>query len=147
MKKQILLALFVMCSMGAIAVTLPSNSYSNYSGSAINTNPYVMETGTTIVNSSTVGAYGTCIFEEYAKNEAALFDNCSRCCWGSPYDECRLTQSESECDKLADTCVNECQHDSMALGDSPLDAPTAFLLALVAAYGAVAVYRRKMQQA
>jgi hypothetical protein len=105
-----------------------------------------MSIGTKFINSSIVGAYADCLYPEYAKNDSQLFDVCSDCCFDSRYDECRVNNSVEYCDKLASGCVDTCQENSMALGDSPLDAPTAFLFAMIAAYGAFAVYRRKMQQ-
>jgi hypothetical protein len=53
-----------------------------------------------------------------------------------------------ECEALQITCISNCEDYALNEYRNPLDAPTAFLLALVAAYGAVAVYRkRKMQEA
>lgn len=139
-----------LCAMSAMAVSLPKNSYNIYRGTIPAADGYSLSVGTTFVNTSTVGAYADCLYPEYAKNDAQLFDACTNCCYapGGAYDECLISNSEAYCDQQADACVDKCQGDSLALNDQrePLDAPTAFLLALIAAYGAVAVYRRKMQQ-
>jgi hypothetical protein len=145
MKKQILLVVLMLCSMGAMAVSLPSKSYNVFSGTQGSTGPYTIGTGTTFANTSTVGSYtGTC---ENAGVNVTFGSVCTNCCAGeicgattdSEVDACE----EENFDNIAwQSCMAACQGEHLGY-ETPLDAPTAFLLALVAAYSAVAVYRRK----
>ena len=138
MKKQILFVIMLMCTLSAVAVKLPSGPYkSGATGSQVS---YTTGSGITFMNQSTVGDYiaGTCSKGEL-KGDAAD-QHCEACC-EEQYQVCEVLQN-GDCDELKKACINDCMGYSL-----PLDAPTAFLLALVAAYGAVAVYRRKMQQA
>ena len=148
MKKQILLIVMTLCAVSAMAVSLPRDSYKPYSGSLPSSQGYTLGTGTAILNHSTVGAYeGVCTTQsEWTSGD---INPCPACCTTNVFLPCLNEKKDagaSECVKLQEQCVDIC---SLALNDfrTPLDAPTAFLLALVAAYGAVAVCRRKMQQA
>ena len=139
MKKQILLVLMIMCATCAMAVSLPSNSYNSYAGTVASSEGYTLGRGTTFVNRATVGAYtGECDLEGEWGGDSDL---CATECCDLRYP----SSDQSEANLAARrACYLAC---GLPLGDTPLDAPTAFLLALIAAYGAVAVYRKRMQQA
>ena len=130
----------IMCATCAMAVSLPSNSYNSYAGTVASSEGYTLGRGTTFVNRATVGAYtGECgsLEDDWAGDS----DLCATECCDVSYP----SSDQSEANLAARrACYLAC---GLPLGETPLDAPTAFLLALVAAYGAVAVYRRKMQQA
>ena len=129
----------IMCATCAMAVSLPSNSYNSYAGTVASSEGYTLGRGTTFVNRATVGAYtGQC--GDLEIDWAGDSYMCGECC-----DETFSSSDQSEANLAARrACYLAC---GLPLGETPLDAPTAFLLALVAAYGAVMVYRRKMQQA
>ena len=139
MKKQILFVLMIMCATCAMAVSLPSSSYNSYASSVANTDSYKLGSGTMFLNRATGGAYtNQCgdLEEEWDGDSNA----CGKC-----YDGYFPDYDNSEENLAARRqCYLAC---GLPLGDTPLDAPTAFLLALVAAYGAVAVYRKRIQQA
>ena len=137
MKKQLLFIVMLMCSLSALAVKFPSDSYSSYKGTMANTESYRTGTGTSFMNSAVTAGYG---------NECGNIDNyygdtpaCTDCC-DSYYSEDDASEANQQARR---ECYLAC---GVPLGDSPLDAPMAFLLALVAAYGAVAVYRRRKVQ-
>ena len=138
MKKQILFIVMLMCSLSALAVKLPSDPYRSYEGSVANTATYTIGSGTTFVNSSIVGSYeGICVVD---KQNPSAIEDCEACCLREAYIPCiQQGGTEETCGPLNKECFNACMGVSL-----PLDAPTAFLLALVAAYGAVAVYRTKV---
>ena len=137
MKKQLLFVVMLMCAISAFAVKLPSDPYSSYKGSMANTESYRTGTGTSFMNSAVTAGYaGECGEEtDYAGDTPA----CTNCC-DMYYPEGDASEANQEARR---ECYLAC---GVPLGDSPLDAPTAFLLALVAAYGAVAVYRRRKVQ-
>lgn len=138
MKKQILFVIMAMCATCAMAVSLPSNSYNEYAGTRASSNSYTLGQGITFVNSATVGAYsGECgdLEEEWDGDSYS----CGKCCDGLYPDDINTEENLA----ARRECYLAC---GLPLGDTPLDAPTAFLLALVAAYGAVAVYRKRMQE-
>ena len=122
-----------------MAVSLPSNSYNSYAGTVASSEGYTLGRGTTFVNRATVGAYtGQCGDLEIDWDGDSYM--CGECC-----DETFSSSDQSEANLAARrACYLAC---GLPLGETPLDAPTAFLLALIAAYGAVAVYRKRMQQA
>ncbi len=129
----------IMCATCAMAVNLPSNSYNSYAGTVANSNGYTLGTGTSFVNRAVVGAYANeCgdLEEEWDGDSYS----CGKCCDGL------FPDNDNSEENLAARrqCYLAC---GLPLGDTPLDAPTAFLLALITAYGAVAVYRKRMQQA
>ena len=143
MKKQILFVIMAMCATCAMAVSLPSSSYNPYVGERGSAEAYTMSAGTQFMNQAVVGAYykGQC--DDHRKGGQQWTgdkSSCFICCNGQFPEEDR---SEANLEARRE-CMNMCD---LPLGESPLDAPTAFLLALVAAYGAVAVYRKRMQQA
>jgi hypothetical protein len=144
MKKQILLIVMTLCAVSAMAVSLPKASYSSYRGYVPTQDTYSLSVGTTFVNQSTVGAY-----EDLCGPNSGFSvtdtDPCPKCCQDNVFVPCLQTEGEAkaeECYNKQLQCVQNCQY---ALGEerNPLDAPVFFLLALIAAYGAVAVYRRK----
>ena len=142
MKKQLLFIEMLMCSLSALAVKLPSDPYNSYAGSVGSSGSYTVSTGTTFINQSTVETYdtGSCTVDKQDPNAIQL---CESCCMGDVFLPCLQDGgTEESCGSLYKECYNNCMGASL-----PLDAPTAFLLALVAAYGAVAVYRKRMQQA
>ena len=142
MKKQLLFVLMLMCSLSALAVKLPDNPYKSYPGSNGNSGSYTVSYGTTFVNQADVTpqAVGSC---SYDKQNPDIIQLCEECCIGQAYLPCfEGGGTEETCGPWYKECYNACMGVSL-----PLDAPTAFLLALVAAYGAVAVYRKRMQQA
>ena len=126
----------IMCATCAMAVSLPSNSYNSYAGTVASSEGYTLGRGTTFVNRATVGAYiGDCDLEgEYAGDT----DLCATDCCDAKYP----SGDQSEANLAARrACYLAC---GLPLGETPLDASTAFLLALIVAYGAVAVYRKRM---
>ena len=144
MKKQILFVIMTMCATCAMAVSLPTSSYPVYGVGANDEQSYTVNSGTTFINQAIVGAYnGSC-----QPNNGDNFGNdCYSCCITEicPDNEDNCLDESNAASSLFLTCMKVCSGEY--LGQSPLDAPTAFLLALVAAYGAVAVYRKRMQQA
>ena len=143
MKKQILLIVMTLCAISAMGVNLPTASYKSFSANLPSQDTYSLSIGTTFVNHSTVGAYnGSC-----QPNNADNFgSDCYSCCIAEicPSNEDDCIDESNPKSSLFLTCMEVCSGEY--LGQSPLDAPVVFLLALIAAYGAVAVYRRKMQQ-
>ena len=146
MKKQILLVVLMACAACAWAVTFPNSGYQNGGTSNNNSNTGTAIGGTTIVNSSTVGSFdGSCAYDENALPPGvSIYDACTQCC--QPYFvECLTAGNPANyCGQYVQTpCVTQCQNDSEALGDSPLDASVWMLLAMVAAYGAYAYYQKR----
>lgn len=144
MKKQILFVIMAMCATCAMAVGLPSKSYNSYVSNAHAEEGYSISTGTTFVNQATVGAYnGSCNPDSWQSDK----NSCKTCCEGE-LDQCAANCAGNpacmqECFNQNAECHANCENPELGM---PLDAPTAFLLALVAAYGAVAVYRKRMQE-
>ena len=128
-----------MCATCAMAVQLPSKSYNSYTGIAGSNETYTTGFGTQFMNQAVVGAYYQNQCDEYREGGQLWTGDISRCfiCCNSNFPEDDRSEANLEARR---ECMNMCD---LPLGESPLDAPTAFLLALVAAYGAVAVYRRK----
>lgn len=145
MKKQIIFAMCLLYSVCVMAITLPSKSYNASTIYASSGTGYSMSVGTTFVNQSTVGAYmGVCTKQEgdFIGDGSA----CMNCCLGE-YETCKSDgHSILECAMAKDDCNAYCEYLSLGEERNPLDAPVFFLLALIAAYGVVAVYRRKMQE-
>lgn len=138
MKKQILLIVMTLCAISAMAVSLPNTSYSSYASRVTNTDSYTLSVGTKFLNQAVVGTYnGEC--DQYREGGNLWTGDVSAC------ENCCLTsytcgEEDWDCLDARGLCMDNCGEP---LGGLPLDAPTAFLLALVAAYGAVMVYRRK----
>jgi hypothetical protein len=133
MKKQILFVIMAMCATCAMAVNLPNNSYNPMRSSITTSNEsYTLGTGISFNNTAVVGEYvnGSCQVNKQDPNAITL---CEKCCEALVFGEDGSLRDE---DYYA--CINDCMGYSL-----PLDASVYFLLALVAAYGAVAVYRRK----
>ena len=144
-KSFILSIVLWLVSTALMAVSLPSSSYTrSFSGSA-DTYHASMGTGVTFSGFSTVGSgdytkTGMCTTEGVQGDP----EECKVCCNRDLFVPCMEDIGDIvQCGALNTECVESCTKGTSL----PLDAPTAFLLALVAAYGAVAVYRRKMQQA
>ena len=140
MKKQILLIVMTLCAVSAMAVSLPRASYNAFVTESNASNSYTLTVGTTFVNQSTVGAYnGSCSPDSWQSD----MNSCKTCCTGE------LMQCDMACagDKACEqacmeqnlACHDTCEHPELG---QPLDAPVFFLLALIAAYGAVVAYRR-----
>ena len=132
MKKQILFVLLMVCSMGAMAISLPSSSYNAYSNGSISANEgYTLGTGTSFVNSAVVGAYtsGTCVVD---RQDPTFLELCAQCCQGAV-----LSNGGTAADYGA--CMTDCSGVSL-----PLDASVWMLLLLVSSYMVVALYRKKM---
>jgi hypothetical protein len=129
-----------------MAITLPSKSYNARSLYGSTDTGYSLSIGTTFVNQSTVGAYeGVCTKQEgdFIGDGSA----CMNCCLGE-YETCKSNGgSILQCAMAKEDCNAYCEYLSLGEERNPLDAPVFFLLALIAAYGAVVVYRRKMQEA
>lgn len=144
MKKQVLLfVLMFACWCSAMAVNLPTSSYRMYNTSLDADQTYTIGTGTTFINQAVVGAYtGNC----QPQNGDNFGNDCYSCCTAEicPSNEDDCSDESKPESSLFVTCMGVCSGEY--LGQSPLDAPVAFLFAMIAAYGAVAVYRSKMQQ-
>ena len=133
-----------LCAVSAMAVSLPSVSYKAYSGGIPTQESYSLSIGTTFVNHSTVGAYEDVCGADSGFGSSDVH-KCPGCCTDNAYDPCIREKGEEawqECEALQIKCINNCEDYALGEIRNPLDAPTAFLLALIAAYGAVAVYRR-----
>ena len=147
MKKQILLALMMMCASCAMAVSFPSSGV----GGGSTGEGYQPESGfgPTYNNSVIVGNSGANCAQQNPGTWTSDQNGCSQCCWESVTQPCLIEAkasgtSAAHCETLGAQCINDC---AAYLGKSPLDSSVYFLLALIAAYGAVAVYRkRKMQE-
>ena len=138
MKKQILLIVMTLCAMSAMAVSLPNKSYNSYASRTSNSGAYTLGIGTQFLNQAVVGAYnGEC--DQYREGGNLWTGDVSAC------ENCCLTnyvcgEEDWDCLDARGFCMDNCGEP---LGGLPLDAPTAFLLAMIAAYGAFAVYRHK----
>ena len=144
MKKQILLALMMMCATCAMAVKLPSSPYSSNGSLIPSSEGYSISNGTTFVNTAVVASDGGCIYDPATIGSNSLYTLCTSCC--EPYFvECLMQgKGPAYCGEYVNLpCVNKCQEDSEALGDSPLDASVWMLLAMAVAYGAYAYYQKR----
>jgi hypothetical protein len=147
MKKQILLIIMTLFTMSAMAVNLPTNSYRSYGLNTEPSQPYTLSIGTKFINTSTVGAGYSGGCKDLGKDLDDFQTPCTECCARSICD----AESDSEireCERNTDdatwsNCMTDCSGVHL---NQPLDAPVFLLLALIAAYGAFAVYRRKMQE-
>ena len=148
MKKQILLALMMMCASCAIAVSFPSNGV----GGGSTGDGYQPESGIgpTYNNSVVVGNAGANCAQQNPGTWTSDQNGCSQCCWETVTQPCLSEAKASgdptaavKCETLGAQCINDC---AAYLGKSPLDSSVYFLLTLVAAYSAVAVYRKRMQE-
>lgn len=144
MKKQLLFVVMLMCSLSVMAVSLPKDSYNAYGVSA-GSESYTSSAGATFVNTAVLGTYEGACNPSYWNQDIS---DCKKCCT-SELMQCDMMaagnkQLEEACMEQNLACHENCENPELG---QPLDAPTAFLLALVAAYGAVAVYRKRMQQA
>ena len=144
MKKQILLVVLMLCSVSVWAVSLPSSSY-NSSWTLQDIKGTQIERGATYVNSSDIGTIDSgCIYDPATIGSSSLYTLCTSCC--EPYFvECLMQgKGPAYCGEYVNLpCVNKCQEDSEALGDSPLDASVWMLLAMAVAYGAYAYYQKR----
>jgi hypothetical protein len=148
MKKQILLIVMTLCAMSAMAVSLPSKSYRSYGIENSNEQPYTLSVGTKFVNASAVGARYSGACTNLGKDLDDFTYTCTECCARSICEDVETESDINRCERETDDatwsyCMTDCAGHHL---NQPLDAPTAFLLALVAAYGAIAVYRKKMQE-
>lgn len=144
-RNLILSVCFWLVSTALMAVSLPSSSYFRNSYGSSETYQAQMGTGVSINGYSVVGSgeYDTSVCTtEGEKGDPTV---CQECCEREVLVPCEDDGGDYlTCGALNTECIKSCT-DGTSL---PLDAPTAFLLALVAAYGAVAVYRRcKVQEA
>jgi hypothetical protein len=141
MKKQILLIVMTLCAMSAMAVSLPNKSYNSYANRTSNSGAYTLGIGTQFLNQAVVGAYnGECDqYREGGNLWTGDVSACANCCFTNYV----CGEEDWDCLDARGLCMDNCGEP---LGGLPLDAPTAFLFAMIAAYGAFAVYRRKMQQ-
>jgi hypothetical protein len=155
MKKQILLIVMTLCAMSAMAVSLPRTSYNV---DPINVNSgYTFGVGTTIVNTGLVGSYNGTACTDQGVGLSVYDDTCLNCCAATLCEESARSTNADECmEKLLEqgnmymwqNCMDDCEgkHVNQKDENGPLDTSVFFLLALIAAYGAFAVYRRKMQE-
>ena len=136
MKKQILSIVLMLCSVGAMAVSFPTTSHNSYNSPAAGT-AYTIGVGTTFVNQANLRAYeGNCTVDKQATN---AIEQCEQCCIGEVLMPCFGNGGDDEtCGPAYKECINACIGVSL-----PLDASTLLLITLIAAYGAVGVYRRK----
>ena len=145
----------IMCAACAMAVAFPSEGYGSGAGSTGGTSESVGGVGgvgPSFNNSAILGNDGaSCAQSNPTWTKDA--NECSNCCFNTVSQPCfdeiiadtmagrTPSKTTSECESLGTECNRQCQE---YLGYSPLDAPTAFLLALIAAYGAYTVYRRRI---
>lgn len=146
MKKQILLVLMMMCATCAMAVKFPSSGVGG--GSTGEGYEPVGGVGPSYNNSSILGNAGaSCAQQTWVSDKNACVDCCKNSvtipCMEEILSGVTPDKTGEDCVKLGFECAQVCEE---YLGYSPVDAPVAFLLALVAAYGAVAVYRKRMQE-
>ena len=129
------------------AVKLPTSPYSRgYAGPAEN-HSFQMGTGISIEGYSVVGSGEYNPYSCTTPGVQGDPTDCQTCCEKEVLIPCEEAAGDDfdkilECGTLNTTCIKSCTNGTSL----PLDAPTAFLLALVAAYGAVAVYRRRKVQ-
>jgi len=141
MKKLKLMALGLMFLMiqNAVAVTLPSTSYTPYAGGGSESSEVVFSSGSMISGSySSLGTVdpGVCTTSE--PSVPAYESNCSDCCDIHVLGPCE-DEKGTNCDELNVTCINSC----MQGGSLPLDGGLSILLALALGSGAVRVLRKK----
>ncbi len=141
-KSLILSIVFWFVTTALMAVSLPSTSYYRGATNLAETFQTQVSTGVSINGYSLVGT------ADYENTSACTTEGvkgdpteCQKCCDLEVLTPCLEAGDDFlYCGGLNTTCIESC-----AAGTSlPLDAPTAFLLALVAAYGAVAVYRKRI---
>jgi hypothetical protein len=133
-KNLILSLLFWMLASVAMAVTLPTSSYSgSFSGGAesyeVLLGTGVKMNGTSMLRSSTVDPY-TCTDEGNPRGEA----DCTVCCANYVSWPCaKAGGSESECGELNMICLDGCTNGSrsLPLGSTLLLLPFALVYALV----------------
>lgn len=140
-KNLILSVIFWLVSTALMAVTLPSTSYYRGTTESAETYQTQVSTGVSINGYSLVGAASDGSTNCIEANPQDV-EVCRICCHEKVLMPC-IEENPSDpylCGQLNTDCIMSCTHGSSL----PLDAPTAFLLALIAAYVAFAVYRRKM---
>ena len=146
MKKHILLALMMMCATCAMAVKFPASGV----GGGSTGEGYQPESGIgpSYNNSVVLGNAGAnCAQQSWVSDENTCVDCCNSSVTYPCFDEILSgvtpDKNAEDCEKLGAECAQVCEE---YLGYSPLDSSVYFLLALIAAYGAVAVYRKRMQK-
>ena len=155
MKKQILMALFIVSSLSVFAVTLPKSSYSPISMTGANEIPFTLDTRTHVVSTLYLGSYdGVCTTEE--EWGATDIQPCSSCCNDKVFIPC-ISQYEmiygdnvpeeqaNECLELTTSCQQTCD---WALNEKrgPLGTPL-MLLPFALAYVGFMYYRRRRENA
>ena len=141
-KSLILSIVFWFVTTALMAVSLPSTSY--YRGATMSAETFQTQvsTGVSINGYSLVGAASYESTDVCTEENPKDVEPCRTCCRDNVLMPC-LEENPSDpylCGQLNTDCIMSCTNGSSL----PLDAPTAFLLALIAAYGAVAVYRTKV---
>lgn len=153
MKKHILLALMMMCATCAMAVKFPASGV----GGGSTGEGYQPESGIgpSYNNSVVLGNSGANCAQQNPGTWTSDQNGCVDCCNNSVTYPCMdeimaiiaaggtPDKTGADCEKLGFECTQVCEE---YLGYSPLDSSVYFLLALIAAYGAFAVYRKKMQE-
>ena len=119
--------LWAICS-SLFAITLPTSSYSSYSNADYGNEDFVIGTGTSFLNYSTLGTSQgpVCNPADLNLKGDAADQYCETCC-SEQYDICKLTGGTG-CLSLKQTCITECMGYSLPLG-TPL-----MLLPFIAVY-------------
>lgn len=137
MRKLVIIVCLLTLVVNAWAVKLPNSPYYRF-GEIADTEATVLSTGVQFHNNSTMGTavYASCY---YPNGED---EQCSTCC-GNIFDCEMLVDDEQidECETNYGKCMDYCMGVSL-----PLDASMLCLLGLVAAYGVVRAYRKKLEE-
>ena len=115
--KFIISVMAALAAQWAVAVTLPSSSYSPYSGSDASYDGAVYSV---TLPKSSFNALGT---SEWCSSETPGTDACENCCTDNVVACYGSGEEEAECDRLNLECTRYCDGGSL-----PLDAPLWFML-------------------
>ena len=126
--------LWAVCS-SVFAVTLPTSSYSSYRDANSGNEEFVIGTGTSFLNYSTLGSSDAPLCNPGELKGDAADQYCETCC-SEQYQTCKL-MGGTGCLTLKQTCISDCMGYSLPLG-TPL-----MLLPFIAVYAFV----RKRKQA
>ena len=140
-KSLILSIVFWFVTTVLMAVSLPSSPYYRGATRSAETFQTQVGTGVSINGYSLVGTASDESTDVCTGENPQDVEPCRICCRDNVLMPC-LDENPSDpylCGQLNTDCIMSCTNGSSL----PLDAPVFFLLMMIAAYGAVVVYRRK----
>lgn len=120
--------LWAVCS-SVFAVTLPTSSYSSYRDANSGNEEFVIGTGTSFLNYSTLGSSEAPLCNPGELKGDAADQYCESCC-SDQYQTCKL-MGGTGCLTLKQTCISECMGYSLPLGSPLLLLPFALVFAFV----------------